>query len=74
MITIDTYLYSNDHCIGYQGHGSLNCPYCGTLTDVGTGEHAKPDLTHCSCGKWFRYWPTGRVAKARQPKIWRPNS
>ena len=63
MITKETDLYNYGSYIGWRGGGSANCPNCGRLTDIGTGEHAKPDAAKCSCGKWFRYWPSGRTQK-----------
>jgi len=55
---ITTYLHDNDgNKIGWIGYGSTECPECGFLCDIGTGEHSLPnDVTFCSnCNKEFSY-------------------
>lgn len=72
MITVETDLFNAGRKIGYSGYGDARCPYCNEESDVGTGEHANPDITLCHCGKWFRYWLSGctqRIAKSRQAKL-----
>lgn len=66
MIIVQTYLYNMGKKTGYKAFGSTDCPYCSISTDIGTGEHAVPDVALCTCGKWFKYWPNGNTKKVRQ--------
>lgn len=66
MINVKTYLFSQGKRIGYEGYGTVKCPYCNLDTDIGTGEHANPDLAICTCGKTFRYWPSGKTQRSKE--------